>query len=503
MTHAQSDTASATTESAVADGKLFIGIDVGTSVAKAAAFDGTGEVVAMASRQVPLLHPGPGQVEQDPEVIVGSVRAVLTEVMHQLRGRAPRFVAITAQGDGCWLFDDAGVPVRPGISWMDARGAAILGKWAENGIPERVFEINGNVMFPGAAAPILAWLDANEPESLDAAATAGYVKDLLLQRLTGTRATDASDASLPFSSLESGSDYSADVLELTGLSHRASLLAPVRRPLPTAEINERGTSGTGLTTGTPIVAAPFDIPSCAIGAGVNLVGDGLMIAGTTLACGVLTDRADTAGPRAGMTLAMPDQGRWLRVMAAMVGTASMDWIMKTLDIGFDQLERTLSDSVPGANGVEVLPYFAPSGERAPFVDTAAKAQLGGLNLTTTKADMVRGVCEGLAYAARHCFESSGLTGKVYVCGGGSKSQGWLQIFASVLNRPLLLARAGEVGARGAVIAGARTLEIDLDVDAWTEPQALIMPVADEVDLYELGYRRYLDNLEAARPNWRR
>lgn len=499
MTRADTDTP----PTRPADAPLFIGVDVGTSVAKAAAFDHTGEAIAMASRQVPLLHPAPGHVEQDPEVIVGSVRAVLTEVVHQLGGRAPRFVAITAQGDGCWLFDESGVPVRPGISWMDARGAAILGEWAENGIPEQVFDINGNIMFPGAPAPILAWLDRNEPASLDAAVTAGYVKDLLLQRFTGVRATDASDASLPFASLEPGTDYSTKILELTGLAHRADLLAPIARPLPFGELTGRGTSGTALAAGTPIVSAPFDIPSCAIGAGVATVGDGLMIAGTTLACGVLTDRADTTGPRAGMTLAMPDEGRWLRVMAAMVGTASMDWIMKTLDIGFDQLERTLTDSVPGANGVEVLPYFAPSGERAPFVDTAARAQLGGLNLTTTKADMVRGVCEGLAYAARHCFESSGLTGKVYVCGGGSKSRSWLQIFASVLDRPLLLARAGEVGARGAVIAGAQTLGIELDVAAWTEPQALIMPVAAEVDLYEAGYRRYLANLEAARANWRR
>ncbi len=486
-----------------ADEPLFIGIDVGTSVAKAAAFDRTGEVVAMASRPIPLLHPAPGHVEQDPEVIVGSVRAVLSEVVHQVRRHDPAFIAITAQGDGCWLFDENGMPVRPGVSWMDGRGAAILGQWTEKGIPDRIFEINGNIVFPGAAAPILAWLDANEPESLEAAKTAGYVKDLLLQRFTGTRATDASDASLPFASLESGTDYATEILELTGLNHRADLLAPIQRPLPSGGLSDRGASGTGLPAGTPLVSAPFDIPSCAIGAGVNLVGDGLMIAGTTLACGVLVDAADTTGPKAGMTLAMPDENRFLRVMAAMVGTASMDWIMRTLDIGFDQLENTLADSVPGANGVEVLPYFAPSGERAPFVDTAARAQLSGLSLTTTKADMVRGVCEGLAYAARHCFESSGLTGKVYVCGGGSKSRGWLQIFASVLDRPLLLARAGEVGARGAVIAGARTLGIDLDVDAWTEPQAMIMPVAEEVDLYEAGYRRYQANLTAARGTWRR
>ncbi len=486
---------------AVAPDPLYIGVDVGTSMAKAAAFDKDGALIAVASRSLPLLHPRPGHVEQDPEVIVGSVRAVLTEVLATVRRHNPDFVAITGQGDGCWLFNDEGVPVRTGISWMDGRGAAILAEWTEKGLPDEIFGINGNIVYPGAAAPIIAWLDRNEPESLDNASTAGYLKDLLMLRFTGKRATDVSEASLPFASLEAGTDYSQKVLHLTGLSHRANLLAPVDHPLPTAPLNQRGTSGTGLVINTPLVAGPFDIPACAIGAGVRLVGDGLLIAGTTLACAVLNDAVDLTGSKAGMTITMPEEGRWLRVMAAMVGTASMDWIMKTLDIGFEQLERALADSPPGANGVEVLPYFAPSGERAPFVDPAARAQLGGLSLTTTRPDLVRGVCEGLAYAARDCFDSSGLTGKVYACGGGSKSRAWMQIFASVLNRPLLLARAGEVGARGAVIAAAETLGVDIDVDAWTAPQASIMPIAADIDAYEKGYQRYLAQQKAARELW--
>ncbi len=77
----------------------------------------------------------------------------------------------------------------------------------------------------------------------------------------------------------------------------------------------------------------------------------------------------------------------------------------------------------------------------------------------------------------------------------------MQILASVLNRPLLLARAGEVGARGAVVAAADTLGVDFDVDAWTEPQALIMPIAEDVDAYERGCPRYLAQTESARKLW--
>ena len=498
---AQSSEAAAHPNDPAPRAPVWIGIDIGTSMAKAAAFDSTGELIAVASRPVPLLHPGPARVEQDPEVIVGSTAAVIAEVCATLGVHRPELVAITGQGDGCWLFDQYGVPVRAAISWMDGRAAGILAEWTESGVCDAMFAENGNYMFPGAPAPILAWLDRHEPEVLDRTASAGYVKDLMLQRLTGLRATDATDASLPFGSLAPDEDYSAEVLRLTGLGHRAGLLAPIGRPLPHAPLTAFGAGATTLEPGTPIVAAPYDIPACVIGSGILQPGDGLLIAGTTLACSVLTDSVDLSGVKAGMTITMPEPGRWLRVMAAMVGTASLDWALSILDIPFTALNSLLEQTPAGANGVEVLPYLAPSGERAPFVDPAARAQFTGLSLTSTRGDMVRALCEGLAYAGRSCFEAAGLTGDVYVCGGGAKSAAWMQIFASVLGRDVFLAREGEVGARGAVLAAAAALGRPLDAKVWTGPTTLVQPDPDQVPRYEAGYRRFQAQLRSAQQLW--
>ncbi|MET3806250.1 sugar (pentulose or hexulose) kinase [Nakamurella sp. UYEF19] len=483
--------------------RVWIGVDVGTSMAKAAAFDVSGELLAVASRPVPLSHPGQARVEQDPEVIVGSVQAVLAEVCAAVGNHRPELVALTGQGDGCWLFDASGVPVRTAISWMDGRAASILAEWEENGTSDAMFAENGNIMFPGAPAPILAWLDRNEPEVLDRAATAGYIKDLLLQRFTGVRATDATDASLPFGSLTAGEDYSAEVLRLTGLTHRAGLLAPIQLPLPSGTLTVGGAGATTLVPGTPILAAPYDIPACVIGSGMLEPGDGLLIAGTTLACSVLTDEVDLSGPKAGMTITMPQPDRWLRVMAAMVGTASLDWALKILDVPFSSLNALLEDTAPGSNGVEVLPFLAPSGERAPFVDPAARAQFTGLSLTSTRGDMIRALCEGLAYSARSCFEAAGLTGDVYICGGGSRSIAWMQIFASVLGRPVFLAKEGEVGARGAILAAAEAIGAPLDAEIWTGPHRVVEPDATAVKLYAAGYDRFGRHLSAAKALWMR
>lgn len=467
----------------------YLGIDIGTSVAKVVLFAADGELIATASRPVPLHHPGPGMVEQDPELIAAAVRQLVAEVV---AGRArPELIAVTGQGDGCWLLDGAGRPIRAGISWLDARGAAVLDRWAADGVADRVYRVSGNALFPGSQAPILHWLDENSPAELDRAATAGYCKDFVFQHLTGQRATDASDASLPFGDGFGG--YSAEALKLTGLQHRAGLLAPVVSPLPT-----------GFSTdGTAVVAAPFDMPAGAIGAGVFRVGDGLLTLGTTLASHVLVDRIACAGEPAGMHLTLNSPDRWLRVMAAMVGTASLDWTLSLLGLRHDQLDAVLADSPPGANGVTALPYFAPSGERAPFVDAAARGTFDGIRLTTTSADLVRALCEGLAFAARQCLQAAGLTGRLMVCGGGTRSVPWLRLIASVLGRTIELARAPEVGARGAVVAALQATGRPVDLDRWTAAETVIDPDPSTVDFYAEAYADYLLRQQSARSSWRR
>jgi xylulokinase/erythritol kinase len=477
--------------------RTWLGIDAGTSVVKAALFDDEGEALAVAGRPLDLAHAANDGVEQDLDAIVGAIAEVTREVS---AGRAPHVVAITGQGDGCWVTDEAGRAVRPALSWLDGRAGELLGRWNAEGVTERIFRVNGTTIFPGAPGPLLAWLDANEPEVLDRAATAGSCKDAVFTRLTGERATDPSDSSLPFGD-GTGTGYSDTVLEAMGLTHRRDLLAPITVPVPQAPLSDAGSELLGLPAGTPISSGPFDFPACARGGGVRAIGDALLIVGTTLGCMVHVDRLATEGDPAGFSVATGEPGRWLRAMPAMVGTASMDWMLQTLGLGVDAIDAALAASPPGAGGVEVLPYFATSGERAPFVDPHASGQVTGVRLTTTRDDLLRAMCEGLAYAARHCFDAAGGATRIVACGGGTRSRPWLQVFADVLGVPLELARTPEVGARGAVLAAAAARGEELDLETWTAAEDVVEPDPARQARYTDGYARYLDHVAAARPFW--
>jgi erythritol kinase len=477
--------------------RTWLGIDAGTSVVKAALFDDEGEALAVAGRPLELIHAADDGVEQDLDAIVAAIGDVAREVS---AGHTPHVVAITGQGDGCWVTDEAGRAVRPALSWLDGRAGGILARWNAEGVTERVFRTNGTTVFPGAPGPLLAWLDENEPGILDRATTAGACKDAVFTRLTGERATDPSDSSMPFGD-GTGTGYSDTALDAMGLTHRRDLLAPITVPVPQAPLSDAGAELLGLPAGTPISSGPFDFPACARGGGVRAVGDALLIVGTTLGCMVHVDRLATEGEPAGFSVATGEPGRWLRAMPAMVGTASLDWMLQTLGLGVEAIDAALAASAPGAGGVEVLPYLATSGERAPFVDPHASGQITGVQLTTTRDDLLRAMCEGLAYAARHCFDTAGEATRIVACGGGTRSRPWLQVFADVLGVPLELARTPEVGARGAVLAAAAARGEDLDVETWTAAEDVVEPDPTRQAYYADGYARYLEHVQAARPFW--
>jgi sugar (pentulose or hexulose) kinase len=515
---------------------VIVGLDVGTSVTKAAAFDADGRALAVEARPTHLLHPAQGRVEQDIDELCEAALGVLQRLCARLE-ETPQAIGVTGQGDGLWLLDADGAPVRHGLSWMDARAGAIVTRWIGDGTFDALYRASGNAPFPGAGAPLLLALAQEEPETLRRAATAARCKDVVVQHLTGVRATDLSDASNLFTDIAARRRDEA-LLDRTGLSDHARLLPPVTgEQLPRGGLRGEIARQLGLPEGLPVTAGPYDLPACAIGAGVTAPGDGLLIAGTTLACEVIVDRVEPAAEPAGQTLCVPSGALigggadplvgaaaaaptanhanrspaasaaperdplWLRAMPAMTGTAALDWALRMVGAEHGELGDLLLASPPGARGVRVLPYLSSSGERAPFVAPDARGRIDGVELDTTKADVVRAFCEGLAYAARHCFEAAGLTGAVAVAGGGTATRAWLQVFADAIGRPLRIARGPEVGARGAALAAAAQLGIEADPAVWTASEETVEPDAHAAALAAERYGRYLEDVAAARGRW--
>ncbi|WP_314171425.1 FGGY-family carbohydrate kinase [Streptomyces winkii] len=484
---------------------MIVGVDVGTSLTKAQLIgrDGSTTRPHVARSTVRTL---PGQrVEQDLDEVVGTVITVVRESVAEAAGFRPgepvEALALTGQGDGLWLRDEEARPVGPAVSWMDGRAAPVLEKWTADGVFRKVHERTGAGMFPGCAAPLLAHFAEHEPDRLSRAAVAGYCVDAIVQRFTGEITVDASDASLPFLDIASRT-YDATALELCGLSAHRGLLAEPAPPGALFSLLPGIARELGLPAGLPVSAGPFDIPACGFGSGIAAPGEGSLIIGTTLASQVLTD--DPVPPvredPAGMLLATPRAGRYLRVMPAMIGTAGLDWLLGLLGVDVAELDSLLAASPRGSGGVTALPFLSESGERAPFVDARARGRLDGLTPRTRRADLVRALCESVAYSARHCMETLGASGAVTACGGGARSAEWARIFAGVLGTDLHVCDEA-VGIRGAAQICWEALGEPIDAEQWRARRRTVTPEPEAVDFYAAGYASYLRGLAAAREGW--
>ena len=79
---------------------LLLGVDVGTSGAKAVLFDATGSALAAAHQSYPLHHPAPGFFELDPEEVWTAVASCLRQIGRE-HGNEPiiRALAVSVQGE--------------------------------------------------------------------------------------------------------------------------------------------------------------------------------------------------------------------------------------------------------------------------------------------------------------------------------------------------------------------------------------------------------------------
>jgi xylulokinase len=185
---------------------------------------------------------------------------------------------------------------------------------------------------------------------------------------------------------------------------------------------------TGLAAGTPVTCGTIDAAAEAVSVGVTATGDMMMMYGSTIFMIALTERP--------VRDARLYYAPWLVKgrHASMAGLATSGtlthWFRDQLarDTDFAALVAEAAESPKGAKGLLCLPYF--SGERAPIHDPQARGAFFGLNLTHTRADMFRAVCEGIAAGTAHVLETYAEVGaspaRVLAVGGGTKNQLWLQ-----------------------------------------------------------------------------
>ncbi len=444
--------------------ECLIGIDAGTSVVKAVAFDHAGNEVCSDERPFDTHRPHALWVEQDMDELWATVQECTASIAARLadEGRSISGIGVTSTGDGTFLIDAQGRPVRNGILWCDGRSGEIVERWHAEGTAREAFGICGTSVFTGSQAAQLVWLREHEPEALASAATICHAKDWLFFKLTGKRTTDETDESLTMLRM-STRQYDEEIFRIFGIEDLFPKFPPV---LPSEEnsgsIRPDVAAGLGLPADLTVVSGPMDVAACALGTGAIDHGQASTVLGTAGIHQVIMERPILEPVMVGMTLCHGVKGRWMRMLAAMTATPNLDWFLDQMgaplvaeakggDI-YAHLEKLIGTVPAGSEGVMYHPYLFPGGERGPFVKPSARASFTGLNLNHSLKHMLRAVYEGVALATLDCYQHMPVEpDSVLLSGGGAKSDAWCQIVSDCLGKPVSVPEGSQFGAKGAMI----------------------------------------------------
>jgi xylulokinase len=430
----------------------LIGVDVGTSGTRALAVTTDGELVAEATRPHELLTPRPGWTEQDPQQWWDATKAVLAEVARDdVVG-----LGLTGQMHGSVFLDSAGAVIRPALLWNDQRTARECDEITERVGAQRLLEIAGNPALTGFQAPKILWLARAEPDAHARVASVLLPKDYVRLRLTGERATDASDAAgtlLLDIRARDWSDVILDALEIP----RDWLPAVHEGPDMTGTVRDELADELGLPRGLPVAAGGGDNAAAAVGVGVVREGAVSTSIGTS---GVLFAHRDAFSPDPSGRVhafchAVPDAFHLMAVTLSAGG--SLSWWRERLGCGadFDTLVGEAEAIEPGAEGLLFLPYL--TGERTPHLDPHARGGFVGLTIRHGRGHLTRAVMEGVAFSLRDGLEIMRDLGTpdddLRAVGGGARSPLWMRLQADVYGRPIRRPVVDEGPAYGAALLG--------------------------------------------------
>jgi xylulokinase len=445
----------------------LIGLDVGTSGVKGIAISEDGELLASASKAYPLSTPHPGWAEQEPEDWWRASQDVLAQL-------PDGEVGFSGQMHGLVVLDGAGTVLRPAILWNDQRTEAQCTEIEERVGLERLIALTGNRALTGFTAPKLLWLREHEPEIYAQIRHILLPKDYVRYRLTGELVIDAADASGTLLFDVAGRRWSAEVCE--------ALEIPLEWLPEVFESTE--------------IAGAGDQAAAALGVGIVKPGLVSVVLGTS---GVVFAAlpAYAPDPQARVHVfchAAP--GSWHAMGVMLSAAGSMAWLQGVLDAEYAALNEEAAAWEPGVEGLLFAPYLA--GERTPHADASARGAFTGLSLRHDRGALVRATFEGVAYGLRDSLELLRNLGVQptagRISGGGSRSELWTRIVASVLGIPLQRTESEEGSAFGAaLLAGVRSgafASAEEAVERCVRVSETVEPDAGWSAVYEREYPRY-------------
>lgn len=475
----------------------LIAIDVGTSGARASAFDADGTAKAEVRRSFPTDLPGEGRAEQDGARWVSAALSALKALVAGLDGANVAAIGLTGQCPSVVPLDKNARPLRPGLIYRDNRATAQAALIRERFGDRELHALTGHLPAAFHVAAKIMWIRSHEPEVFQATRLFCQPADYVGLALTGEACTDWTIAAA--TALLDLRERTWAFRLLTGLNLEPGLLPAVRpswsvigglRPKLAKTLN--------LRPDTPVVAGAGDSIACAIGAGVTGPGPVSEMAGSSSCFNSvvpepLDDLEITHYPSA------VDQHGYVTETGLNTTGEALDWLAQ-LFYGraprrddFARIEHAAAAAPPGADGLLFAPVLG-DGERD---DPALRGTAAGLSLRHDRTAWARAALEGVAFGVRARLETlaraSAAAAELRVSGGGARIALWNQIKADVTGTPVVRVPGDSTAAGTAMLAGLGAgiyADVREAVQAAYRPGPVAEPDPRLRGLYDEMYGRY-------------
>jgi xylulokinase len=272
--------------------------------------------------------------------------------------------------------------------------------------------------------------------------------------------------------------WSEEIIELARLD-----VAQLSRLLPSGsvvgEVPASAVELLGLPPGVLAVTGGHDQPAGALGCGAVAAGIAMDSTGTVECVGVASPRLvlDDVLLRSNLPVS-PHAAAGMTIVFgySTTGGALLRWFRDTfgradLDVaharGRNVYDVILQQASSGPSPVLILPHFVGSG--TPWMDAASKGAILGLDLSTTRGQIVKAMLDSVSYEIKLSLDAMEAAGIVVrelrAFGGGARSALWLQTKADVFGKPVQAMDVAEAPCLGvAILAGAATGAFDSTAD---------------------------------------
>lgn len=491
--------------------KLLMGIDAGTEGVRVGLFDFQGNEIIFASTPYTTYHPKPGWAEQDPEewwsALVASSKKALS-----LSGVKPEQIAgISYDATACSVIAcrNDGTPVRRPLIWMDIRASKEAEFIANTKDP--ILKMSGFETVSPEWMPCKAlWLKRNEPRHYEQAEKIVEYADWYTFKLSGRWTLNKCNTTTRwyYNSHEGG--WPTSFYERIGLGDIFDKFPQDILHIGdyVGGLTEEAAGEMGLLPRTPIGQGGVDAFIGLIGLGVKEEGKLGLITGSSHLLMGLTDKAFNGK---GIFGGFPDavvKGLNM-VEGGQISTGSIiKWFIQNFckdlvnetseNFGsvYEELTEKAKSLPPGSEGLIVLDYW--QGNRTPYVDPNVRGMMYGFSLQHRREHIFRAIMEGIAFGTEQVIQSfrdNGFEAKeIYLAGGASNSELFLQIHADVSNLTIYVPQVKQAPCLGSAILAAVAINAYADipdaVEKMVKHEKKITPNYDNHLQYKEIFRKY-------------